>query len=346
MCTCSRASGGGLRRALGIVGHVLSLRRRIGLPSRNIFSRTWVRTAPAGAVRCSVKTPAEAPRDRGRLAQVGDGRAAVGGVRREVGPSVGAEVLGVLDVVEAPGDDALQRDGEGEERVRDAGVAPVEDLVDAVAEEHLAVVEVVVLHRLPDAVRRQPGAQLLDVLTRGQAPTASGSATTRSAYAPGACSRRSGRPSAELVDDVLAGDLDAGVGTEHVVPALQAALLLDSPPAANGRVGEQHPARGGVAAPVARGRDRPSAATTSSTAASWTIVSSLALNHTVPASVGTRITVDQSVTCGCSTSPVAVRPARRAGRRSTCGCARRSPARSTCPTRRASTFPAGRAGNR
>ena len=61
--------------------------------------------------------------------------------------------------------------------------------------------------------------------------------------------------------------------------------------------------------PGARAR-RPAAARrgAATSPASKASTSVLALNHTSPASVGTRITVDQSRTCGCSISPVRVSP--------------------------------------
>ena len=53
------------------------------------------------------------------------------------------------------------------------------------------------------------------------------------------------------------------------------------------------------------GRRSASRATSPASKASTSV---LALNHTSPASVGTRIAVDQTRTCGCSISPVRVSP--------------------------------------
>ena len=53
-----------------------------------------------------------------------------------------------LHVVDAPGDDTVEGHRQGEERVRDAGIAPVEEQVAVVAHEDLGVVQIVVLDRL------------------------------------------------------------------------------------------------------------------------------------------------------------------------------------------------------
>ena len=110
--------------------------------------------------------PAQSHGEAGGLAQV----AVVPlGVGTEVRREVGLEVLGALLVVDAPRDDALEGDGEGEEGVGDAGIPPVEDLVGAGAEEDLPVVEVVVLDGLPDPEGGELPAQVLDPLGARQA---------------------------------------------------------------------------------------------------------------------------------------------------------------------------------
>src|SRR5215210_5361840 len=82
--------------------------------------------------------------------------------RLEVRVPVRSDVLRALDVVEAPGEVALERHRHAEERVRDAGIAPVEEEVATVADEDLAVVEIIVLNRLGHADRRQAVAELGD----------------------------------------------------------------------------------------------------------------------------------------------------------------------------------------
>jgi len=80
---------------------------------------------------------------------------AVAGERRQVGVTERGDVDRALHVVDPPSDDALEGDRHREERVRDTGVAPVEDQVAAVAGVDGAVVEVVVLDRLGDPVAGQ-----------------------------------------------------------------------------------------------------------------------------------------------------------------------------------------------
>jgi len=58
---------------------------------------------------------------------------AASGKRRQVGVPKRGDVDRALEVVGPPADNALDGDGHREERVRDAGVAPVEDQVAAVA---------------------------------------------------------------------------------------------------------------------------------------------------------------------------------------------------------------------
>ena len=59
--------------------------------------------------------------------------------RFEIGVPVRTDVLRALDVVESPGELALKCHRHAEERVRDTGVAPVEEEIAAVADEDLAV---------------------------------------------------------------------------------------------------------------------------------------------------------------------------------------------------------------
>ena len=66
------------------------------------------------------------------------------------------DVDGALHVVEPPRENALEGDRHGEERVRDARVAPVEEEVAAVPHEDLPVVEVVLdVSRIPISASRR-----------------------------------------------------------------------------------------------------------------------------------------------------------------------------------------------
>jgi hypothetical protein len=68
----------------------------------------------------------------------------------------------VLHVVEAPRHDSLERHREREERMRDDGVAPVQDQLPTILHEHLSVMQVVVLEGLGHAVRRELLGHLAD----------------------------------------------------------------------------------------------------------------------------------------------------------------------------------------
>ena len=88
--------------------------------------------------------------------------------RHEVRVAERHDIQRPLDVVESPGQDPLERHRKREERVGDAGVAPVEEQVAAVLHEHLAIVEVVVFDRLGDPDGGELLAQLPD--PRHEAP--------------------------------------------------------------------------------------------------------------------------------------------------------------------------------
>ena len=85
------------------------------------------------------------------------GRVEVGAVgdpneRVQVRVAERAHVDRALDIVETPGEAALQRDRQREERVGDAGISPVEQEVATIADEDLAVVEIDVLNCFREAV--------------------------------------------------------------------------------------------------------------------------------------------------------------------------------------------------
>ena len=163
-------------------------------PSRNIRSRrhrALVRRLGATAVDRATE-PAQPSRDlrsRRRDRSVGARE------RLQVGVAVRLGLLRALDVVDAPGDDAVERHRQGEERVRDAGIAPVEEQVAAVPDEDLSVVEIVVLDRLGEPVDGELVARLANPGTRRRSRRRSSSGfrdLDRAAPRPRGQARRAG----------------------------------------------------------------------------------------------------------------------------------------------------------
>src|SRR3954451_20086489 len=81
--------------------------------------------------------------------------------RFEVSIGEGTDIGAVLNVVESPGELSLQRHGHREERMRDAGIAPVGKDVVAVPDKDLPVMKVVVLDRVRDLERSELVTHLL-----------------------------------------------------------------------------------------------------------------------------------------------------------------------------------------
>ena len=207
--------------------------------------------------------------------------------------------------------------------MRDAAVAPVEDPAATVADEDLAIVEVVVLERLRDPVRGEPVAECCDVRHGGaQARELVLRQALRSPEVQGprrredvlearreSASRSSGTPSARSSSAFRPSRAEA---RRRAAEALPVGELLpagrDSPEPRPGVPHEQP-------APRRIGRDdlahavgrRPGELAGERDLEA--VDGDRRLEPQVAADVGTRRTVDHGRTCGCSTPPV--RPAGR-----------------------------------
>jgi hypothetical protein len=144
--------------------------------------------------------------------------------------------------------------------VRDDGVTPVQDQLPVVADEHLTVVEVVVLQRLGHAVRREllghladPGHGVTEPLLHVRRGDRCGVPVREDGQAQVGDAGRE-----QLLDVGLHRPGDVGRAHQDVVPPGEVALLGDDPRAAAGRRPPSASSRGpgrrrSVAAP---GRER------------------------------------------------------------------------------------------
>ncbi len=304
---------------------------------------SWSTRRPRRRLVGGAADPAQAERERHRVLQLRP----VGVVAAQVAVDQRIDVDGVLDVVEAPGDDSLEGHRQREERVGDHAVAPVEDQLAVVAHEHLAVVEVVVLQRLGHAVRRELLGHVAHARDGVAEPLLDGGVLDQRGVPVG----ERGQPQVghagrqQRVDVGLHRAGDVGRALEDVVPPRQVALLgdhlaepaaavLHEHPAALGVIGDQRRHPVGHPPGQLRARRRPRAAGPAV----------FALKNTSPSAVGTRITVAHGRTWNWS---IVAGPwptcARRAARRPTPARRPARPGPPTAPPRRAVSRTAGRA---
>ena len=162
--------------------------------------------------------------------------------------------------------------------------------------------------RMPKAASRSHRSAIASA--PGSRGSTSSSCARRASYAPGSVgSRRSGSPAASSAST---SSSHASWTRAYASSTSSQRSRLRSSTITSRRRGpasasSSHPVSGSLASGMGT-RPSESGATSAVTAASWRIASSLALNQTGPPSVGTRRTVDQSVTCGCSIAPTTERP--------------------------------------
>ena len=161
-----------------------------------------------------------------------------------------------VDVVESPGELALKCHRHAEERVRDTGVAPVEEEIAAVADEDLAVVEVgVIVWGIPADARRSQSSVIVGTSARSRRLSVTVTVSTptiSSSYRLASVSRRqSGRPGRGAARSLPPHRPGVGRNAADVQPAAEVAFALDNLTQGLPAIRHEHPTT------VEIGREQP-----------------------------------------------------------------------------------------
>ena len=255
--------------------------------------------------------------------------------REAIGPGLRVDVAQALEdrIVERPPGvmgDRVEGRGQRRERVRDDGVAPVEEPVAVGPDQDVAAVQVVVLDGGGDPGRlelRDGGIDRGEAAAEAPASGVGGGTLVVRDPGPGhvileePC-QLPGEPARPPVRDArgqhlvacrLALDraLECRVLGEDPLPrgdVVVARAVGTCRPQRGPAVIEQQPRPLGMDASGSRTSSTPWRRNTSSNGPSCAAPGPDALNQTVVPSVGTRIAVDHGRTCGCSIGPVTRRP--------------------------------------